>query len=645
MPYLVVARVFEKLAKTTKRLEKIDIMACLFRSVILLRPTELLAVVYLCCNQIAPPYVGLELGVGDQVIMKSLGESTGRSLNDIKSDFTKAGDLGVVAVASRSRQCTIFAPRMLTVQSVFSTLISVANSEGKQSMTQKVRLIQSLFVASRETEAKFIVRHLQGKLRIGVNEQTVLAALGRACAFTPPAKVPPVVDMSKELMNSEQMEELECHNTALIKKAVCELPNYELVIPALVRYGIDHLNEHCHISPECNTIVYVCVLCKMIYFKQGVPIKVMLAKPTKGIAEILERFKSMKFTLEFKYDGERAQIHILSDGTVKIFSRNAENATAKFPDLVNSIRKVKCNCKKKKKSHLKPDITSAIIDSEVVAYDRKEHKILPFQQLTTRKRKDVNEADVTVQVCVYAFDLLFINGQSLLSEPFEVRRSKMHQAFEPKQGEFAFAHYKDTTDPEEIQQFLDLAVEACCEGIMVKTLDIDATYEPAKRSRKWLKCKKDYLDGVGDTLDLVVMGAFHGTGKRTGTYGTYLLGCCNSENDNFQSLCKCATGFSDEQLKELTDVMKNHVVGKKPSEYETHMDCPIWFEPKIVWEIKCADLTISPVHCGGVGVVHESKGIGLRFPRLVRKRDDKSVDDATSTDQVIEMFQNQKHMQ
>jgi len=425
-------------------------------------------------------------------------------------------------------------PQPLTVKDVFTILIKVANSAGRQSQQEKVRFIQRLFVSSREHESRYIVRHLQGKLRIGVNEQTVFAALGRACAYTPPAIHPKIFDMSKEKgYNAEKMLSLESQNTNIVKNATAQLPNYELIIPALIKYGINDLEKHCHLTP-------------------GVPILAMLATPTKGINEILKRFANMKFTLEFKYDGERAQIHLLPDGTIKIFSRNAEDNTGKFPEIIK-------NCKK----YIKENVKSFIIDSEIVGYDQINKKLLPFQELSRRKRKDVKEEDLTIRVCIYAFDCLYMNGDSLISQPFIKRREMLHDNFIPTDNEFAFAHHKDTSDAEEIQEFLNLAVQQSCEGLMVKTLETDAEYEPSKRSLNWLKCKKDYLDGVGDTLDLLAMGAFYGTGKRTGVYGCYLVGCYDAESEGYQSCCKVATGINDEELQRLTDKFKELIVPKK----------------------------------------------------------------------------------
>merc|ERR1712154_567616 len=189
----------------------------------------------------------------------------------------------------------------------------------------------------------------------------------------------------------------------------------------------------------------------------------------------------------------------------------------------------------------------------------------------------------------------------------------MYDAFEPVHGEFCFAHHRDTSNPEEISEYLNQAVGVGkCEGLMVKTLDIDATYEPSKRSHNWLKCKKDYLEG-----------------------------CYNEDEDVYQSCCKVGTGFKDEDLADLDKELKGYLADKKPMDYETSYECDVWFEPKAVWEIKCADFTISATHRAAIGLVHEAKGIALRFPRFIRKRDDKPPNEATSAEQMAEMYQNQ----
>ena len=361
----------------------------------------------------------------------------------------------------------------------------------------------------------------------------------------------------------------------------------------------------------------------------------MLAKPTKGLTEVLDRFSSCAFTCEYKYDGERAQIHRLEDGTVKIFSRNAEDNTTKYPDIAQLVPRA-----------AKEGVTSFILDAEAVAVDAKTGAIQPFQVLSTRKRKEASVDEISVKVCVYAFDLLYLNGESFLQKPLGERRKALHENFQLLENEFAFAQASDAADVEAIQEFLQESIKGNCEGLMVKTLDVDATYEPSKRSLNWLKVKKDYLAGMTDSCDLVPIGAYYGKGKRTGVYGAYLLACYNPDDETYESVCKIGTGFNDEALASLHGALSQRTLDTPRAYYRVpdwadNSMPDVWFEPCQVWEVLAADLSISPVHMAAAGLVDPAKGIALRFPRFLRLRDDKGVEDATNSEQIAEMYNNQ----
>lgn len=295
-------------------------------------------------------------------------------------------------------------------------------------------------------------------------------------------------------------------------------------------------------------------------------------------------------------------------------------------------------------------VTSCVLDGEVVAYDREKDKLLPFQILSTRARKDVALESIKVQVIYLAFDLLYINGHSLLHTPLSVRRQILRSCFREVPGLFAFAQHKESADVTDIQTFLNDAVTGGCEGLMVKVLDgRESVYEPSKRSLNWLKLKKDYMDGLTDSLDLVPIGAWVGKGKRTGTYGAYLLACYDPEEEMFQAITKIGTGFSDEMLAELTKAFKEKpdcIKETKPANVmagDMKETPDVWFDPDAseVWEVMAADLSISPVHMAAFGKVSSEKGIALRFPRFLRRRDDKGPVDATNADQVADMYRSQ----
>ncbi|XP_040490169.1 DNA ligase 1 isoform X2 [Ursus maritimus] len=513
VPYLAVARTFEKIEEVSARLRMVETLSNLLRSVVALSPPDLAPVLYLSLSRLGPPQQGLELGVGDGVLLKAVAQATGRQLESVKAEAAEKGDVGLVAENSRSTQRLMLPPPALTAAGVFTKFRDIARLAGSASTAKKIDVIKGLFVACRHSEARYIARALSGRLRLGLAEQSVLAALAQAVSLTPPGQgfPPAVVDAGKGRTAEARKTWLE-EQAMILKQTFCEVPDLDRIIPVLLEHGLERLPEHCKLSP-------------------GVPLKPMLAHPTRGVSEVLKRFEEAAFTCEYKYDGQRAQIHVLEGGEVKIFSRNQEDNTGKYPDIISRIPKIKL-----------PSVTSFILDTEAVAWDREKQQIQPFQVLTTRKRKEVDAAEIQVQVCLYAFDLIYLNGESLVREPLSRRRQLLRENFVETEGEFVFAASLDTKDTDQIAEFLEQSVKDSCEGLMVKTLDVNATYEIAKRSHNWLKLKKDYLDGVGDTLDLVVIGAYLGRGKRAGRYGGFLLAAYDEESEELQAICKSEVG-------------------------------------------------------------------------------------------------------
>ncbi|OTA98932.1 hypothetical protein M426DRAFT_325592 [Hypoxylon sp. CI-4A] len=643
VPYAALCTTFSLIELTTKRLIITEHCSLFLRQVLRLTPEDFLPTVLLMINKLAPDYAGIELGIGESLIMKAIGETTGRSLQVIKADQKEIGDLGLVAIKSRSTQPTMFKPKPLTVRGVHKGLMDIATVTGNGAQGRKVDGIKKLLSAADShstgkvdihkdkggpSEAKYLVRFLEGKLRLGLAERTVLVSIGQAMIIHE-------ADQKGKVPSTKEMEEAE----AMLKTVYSELPSWDVIIPAMLQNGIMRLKETCKLRP-------------------GVPLKPMLAKPTKAITEVLDRFEDQTFTCEYKYDGERAQIHYVAKdhsdeyidalpsatkeaakGVASIFSRNSEDLSKKYPDILAKLH-----------TWIKDGTKSFVLDCETVAWDVDEKKVLPFQQLMTRKKKDVKVEDVKVKVCVFAFDLLFLNGEAVVEKPLRERRELLHDAFQPVEGEFAFATHMNGRELEEIQTFLDESVKASCEGLMVKMLDgSESGYEPSKRSRNWLKIKKDYLSGVGDSLDLVVLGAYYGKGKRTSVYGAFLLACYNAATDSYETICNIGTGFSEQVLEELHKQLSEITIDR-PKPFYSHSSGgqhqpDVWFEPRYVWEVKTADLTLSPRYKAGIKEGADpsgEKGISLRFPRFIKIRDDKKPDEATSSRQVVELYRKQE---
>lgn len=643
VPYAALCKTFSIIELTSKRLEITAHCSLFLRQVLRLTPEDLEPTVMLMINKLAPDYAGIELGIGESLIMKAIGETTGRSLQVVKDDQKKIGDLGLVAIKSRSTQPTMFKSKALTIRDVHKRLMTIATVTGNGAMGKKVDLIKKMLASADSdstgkiditkdkggpSEAKFIVRFLEGKLRLGLAEKTVIVALSHAMICheaEKKGKVPSTAEMAKA--------------EATLKTVYSELPSYDVIIPAMLEHGILNLPQNCKLRP-------------------GVPLKPMLANPTKAITEVLDRFEGQTFTCEYKYDGERAQIHYVAkdanqeisqaipganktvgDGVASIFSRNSEDLSEKYPDILAKLS-----------TWVKEDTKSFVLDCETVAWDTAEKKVLPFQQLMTRKKKGVKIEDIKVSVCVFAFDLLYLNGEAIVDKSLRERRKLLLEAFTPVEGEFMFATHMNGQELDEIQQFLDESVKASCEGLMVKMLDGEESgYEPSKRSRNWLKIKKDYLSGVGDSLDLVVLGAYHGKGKRTSWYGAFLLACYNPINDTYETVCNIGTGFSEAILEEMHKQL-HEIAIDRPKPFYSHSSGgqhqpDVWFEPRYVWEVRTADLTLSPRYKAGqmegIDPAGE-KGISLRFPRFIKVRDDKKPDEATSSRQIAEMYRKQE---
>lgn len=467
---------------------------------------------------------------------------------------------------------------------------------------------------------KFLVRTLVRNLRIGAMMKTILPALAHAVVLDGKCATDPVVSLEdmKSQLQGLSIEVAEAFNV---------IPNLDLFIPSLLREGAAFSASSLAMVP-------------------GTPIPPMLARITNGLTQSLKLFHGRAFTCEYKYDGQRAQIHRLTDGSVQIFSRQMKESTPRFPDLVNMIKEL-CS----------PEVSSFILDAEVVGVDRKKgNRLISFQELSSRERGSKHSSiaiqNIKVDICVFVFDIMFCNGQRLLDCPLRKRRKYIHDLFQEKPGYFELAQ-QITVEANEasvdnsgtldrMNTFFKKACQSSCEGIMLKTLDVDAGYSASKRCDSWLKVKRDYVEGLGDSLDLVPIGAWYGNGRKAGWYSPFLMACYNPEYEEFQSVCRVISGFSDEFYKEMKEFYSGErILPKKPVYYKTDELPELWFAAEQVWEIRGADLTLSPVHHAAIGLVHPSRGISVRMPRYIRCLPDRSTGDCSTATDVASMFKAQ----
>ncbi|PFH31808.1 putative DNA ligase 1 [Besnoitia besnoiti] len=612
-----------------------------FRLLLFYAPKLLHKAIYICLNKVAPDYLGQEVGVGESLILKAMAETYGRTEAHLKKELQHTEDLGRIAEQSSCKTRTLFSPPRLTIDGVFTQLKAISLCAGKDSQLHKRHLLKRLLVGAKGAEPKYIIRFLQQRMRTGASTATVYQALAFASFLTHNARDgrAAVADTRRAegeaaaAMSAVELEEHLSRTEQSVRRALCEVPNVEVVVSHLLAGATaDTLGSLCVVTP-------------------GVPLQPMLARPTRGFAEVAERLKDTAFTCEFKYDGERVQIHLMGEAAaaatappaaapgrvsparVRLFSRNLEEITQKYPDIIEMIL-----------GAFKPATRECILDAEVVAFDVEKGAILPFQTLTRRKRKDVSKDGIQVRVALFLFDCMRLNGECLLGQTLEARRAKLREAVDLHASPLVQqATYKDLDSSQDFEDFLNEAIEGNCEGLMVKTLRDNATYEPSKRSLNWLKVKKDYVEGMTDSVDLVPIGAFYGKGKRSGTFGTYLLAVFNPKDETFQTVCKAATGFTEEALQNQHKTLSDHIISHKKPYYDvtSKMEADVWFEACQVWECRAADLSISPVHTAGMGEAASDKGIGLRFPRFLRVRDDKNPEQATTSTQIIDMYLNQ----
>jgi len=580
LKYSLIADAYEKIEATTKRLEMTDYLVKLLKET----PRDVIdKVVYLTQGKLYPDFVGIEIGVAEKLAIRAVARATGRSEKEISDDLKKTGDLGETTrkFLEKKAQAALF-QEPLTVQMVYESLDKMAKTTGAGSMEQKINLLAGLLTSATPKEAKYIVRTVTGELRLGIADMTVLDALAIAYGG-----------------GKEAREDLErSYNIS---------SDLGRVAKTVVEAGMDGIRE--------------------FEVSLGEPIRPMLAERLSDPHEILEKLGG-RCIAEFKYDGERIQAHKKGDG-VTFFSRRLENITSQYPDGVELISKqVKAK--------------EAIIEAECVAIDPDTGEMKPFQELMHRRRKyGIKKAMEEYPVSLFMFDALQVDGKDLTLEPYSVRHQHLEKIIEPS-DRVRVAEYLITDNVDELERFFEKAVESGCEGVICKSIGEDAVYQAGARGWLWIKYKRDYKSEMSDTVDLVVVGAFHGRGKRAGTYGALLLAAYDPDEDVFKTVTKCGTGFTDEDLEKIPKMMEEHRIPHRGARVNSTLEADVWFDPKVVIEIIGAEMTLSPIHTCAMDAIRKGSGLAIRFPRFTGNyRLDKSAEDATTVKEIIEMYQNQ----
>ncbi len=583
MDYSKLVGLYEQLNKTTKRLGKTYIISEFLKDVDV---CDIEHVMLLLEGRVFPNYDAREVGVASRLMLKSLGIATGIGIEKIEEEWKKQGDLGLVAesIVKTKKQSTLQSTK-LTVKKVFDNIRKLSELKGGGTVERKTQLIAELITSAKPIESKYIVKTVLGEMRIGVGEGAMRDAI--VWAFF--GEKIGIKYMKEE--NDIEIDEREVYNKYCdaVQNAYDVTNEFALVAKAAKSSGIKGLE---------NTEM-----------KAGIPIQVMLALKADTIEEAFETV-GKPAAVEFKYDGFRIQGHKAQNGNVNLFTRRLEDVTNQFPDIAEFIKN---NVRGK----------SFIIDSEAVGYDKKNGKYLPFQSISQRiKRKhDIKKISEDFPVELNVFDVIYHDGKNLVNEEFLKRRKLLERIVKQEQKKIVLSKNRIVSDKKEVENFFRDSVSAGNEGIMLKSLN--APYKPGARVGYMLKFKH-----IMETLDLVIVGAEWGEGKRSKWLSSYIIACRN-ENGDFVEIGRASTGLKEKpeeglSFEEITQLLNPLVISEKGKEVKV--------KPHIVIEIGYEEIQKSPTY---------GSGFALRFPRIIKKRDDKGPDEASSLDYVRKLYAQQ----
>ncbi len=582
MEYSIITDTYAKIEATSKRLEMTEYLVQLLKRT----PTDLIRkVAYLTQGKLYPDFVGIELGMAEKMVIAAIARTIGVSRQKVGQVYNTTGDLGsaVEVLKTTTPTARLMASTNISVTKVYEVLDRIAHTAGKGSVEAKINLLTRLITDSTPEEAKYLIRTITGRLRLGIGDMTFLDAL--AIAF----------GGGKEARQD-------------VEKAYNMSSDLGSVAETIATLGIEGILSY--------------------RVQLGHPIRPMLAERLTSASEVLDKLGGQG-SAEYKYDGLRIQAHISPDDIV-LFSRRMENITSQFPDVTRALRN-------------SLHAIDAIIEGEAVAVDPNTNEILPFQVITRRRgrKHDINEMIEEIPITLILFDALYMDGQSLLDNPYSTRRAYLEKAITETER-VKITHPLLVTSPQLLDEYMMEAIENGCEGLVIKSVTQEAKYQAGARGFLWIKYKRDYRSELSDALDLIAVGAFAGRGRRTGTFGALLMAAYNNEKDIFETVCKLGTGFTDEVLSQLPHIFRDAQITQVHSRVESKIEAEYWFIPQNVLEIRGAELTLSPSHTCGIDIIGKDTGLAIRFPRFTGKwRHDKAPQDTTTVREIVSMYQAQ----
>lgn len=580
MKFSKLTEYFEKLEKTGSRLSLIEILAQLFKEIAsnATGAPEIERIVYLIQGRLAPFFVPLEIGMAEKTVAKSIAQAYGVKAEDVTKEFNKLGDMGKAAEQLHTKYKIPNTKSNVSVEEVHKILTEIANTKGEGTVEKRQKLLSDLLSRMDSTSAKHLVRIPLGNVRLGIGDPTVLDALATA-----------------KLGDKSQRKLLEgaynrTSDLGLIAKTL-----WEKGLPAVQKLDV----------------------------RIGSPIRSELCERLPSPQKVIEKMGEVD--AQYKYDGFRVQIH--KDGqNIRIFSRNLEEMTHMFPELIIAAQ-------------IEVKAKSVILDGEALAYNPDSEEFLPFQETTKRRRKHgIEEMAKTLPLKAFIFDILYKDSVSLIDKPLSERMNILSKTI-TEDGTLIKSKNQIIKEAKPLEIMLEDAISKGLEGVVIKKLE--SPYEAGARNFNWVKLKRHSSGELTDTVDCVVLGYITGRGKRIAFgAGALLVGVYDKKNDEFVTVSKIGTGLTDEEWREVFKRADKIKVDNKPARVSSSIAPSVWIKPEIVIEVLADEITRSPIHTAGK--TETEPGYALRFPRLVSFRgSDKKAEDATTVDELIEMYKQQ----